>query len=251
MSTEDSIDFDELFSEDICIKVIAELNSWTNIHSIASAARIIEKRCVDDDEPSTHLIIPVDERLNFEWIFAKILHWFIQGYEPPINKVLFSRILDSEIKNETLDKLKALRFKPTVISRRLRDSNGDLKQCFVIEDKPEVIDLVSFPLRALMDVLVMAFDAPWRGYEIREKYHQKTGGSPNIYHSPYADSRLFSVIEALCFAVLGMEAGVNYGNGKIQISNDYRSVNVQARPPFDKEFINIALQPLKGLRNDK
>ncbi|HIB3268367.1 TPA: hypothetical protein ACWWUK_004520 [Citrobacter youngae] len=244
MGTESPIDYNGFFPEDICIKVIAELNSWTNIHSIASAARIIEKRCVDDDEPSTHLIMPVDERLNFDWVFTKVLHWFIQGYEPPVNKILFSRALDSEIKDGTLEKLKALRFKPTVTSRRLQDSNGDIKKCIVIEDKPEVIDLVSFPLTALMDVLVMAFDASWSGYEIRKWSHQKTGGSPTIYHSPYADSRLFSMIEALCFAALGMEVGVNYGRGKIQISKDYRSVNVQARPPFDKEFITIALKSL-------
>lgn len=248
MSTEDSNDFNKLFPEDFCISTIAELNSWTSVQTIASAARIIENRCIEDDDPQSLLIMPIDERLNFEWVFTKVLVWLIKGYKPPKNKVDFSRVLDVEIKDETIKKIKNLRFNPKIASQSCQESNGDVKKYFLIQDKAEVIELVSFPLRALMDVLFMGFDAAWGGYQIRKESHKRTGSSPTIYHTPYADSRLFSVIEALCFAALGMEITVNFGREKMQIVNNYRSVNIQAKPPFNKELINSALQLSKGIK---
>lgn len=248
MSTEDSNDFNELFPTDFCISAVAELNSWTPVQAIASASRIIENRCIENDDPQSLLIMPIDERLHFERVFFEVLVWLIKGYEPPKYKVDFSKVLDEEIKDETIKKIKDLRFNPKIVSQSRQENNGDIKKYFLIQDKAEVIELISFPLRALMDVFFMGFDSAWSGYQIRKDSHQKTGSYPTIYHTPYADSRLFSVIQALCFFSLGMEVTVNYGRGKMQIVNDYRSVNVQARPPFNKELISLALQLSKGMK---
>lgn len=246
MSTEDQNYFNELFPEVFCISTIAELNSWTPVQAIASAARIIENRCIEDDDPQSLFMIRIDDRLGFESILLTLLVWLTKGYEAPKNKVEMSRFLDLEIKSKTIETIKNLKFNPVISIKKTTDLNGVVNKYFVIQDKAEMIELVAFPLKALIDILFMGFDSAWSGYQLKKKSQEQTGSSPTIYHSPYADSRLFSVIQALCFAVLGMEVTVNYGNGKMQIVNDYRSINLQVTPPLNKRFIKSAGQLFEG-----
>jgi hypothetical protein len=211
---------------------------------------MLEQRTLAGDEPAPSLLMPFDDLLNFDWIFGQLLDWFIEGYRVPSAKVSLARSLDSAIQDQTAIALESLRFRPTVHSIAPGRVEGvpDTQRVIVIQDDVATIEVVQAPLRCLMDMLTIAYDAASGSYKIRKESKQQTGGAPTIFHRPFGDSRLLAVVEALSFSAMGMEIGPYWGTPPtVEVVVDYRAVNVQARPPFSAQFLDVAGHSMKRM----
>ena len=211
---------------------------------------MLEQRALPGDEPAPSLLMPFDDLLNFKEIFGQLLDWFIEGYRIPPAKMSLARALDPAIQDGTAAALERLRFQPTIRSFApgVLDGVPEGQRVFVIQDDVATIEVVQAPLRCLMDMLKFAYDAASASYVIRRESKEKTGGAPTIFHRAFWDSRLFSVVEALSFAAMGMEIGPFWGApAKVEVVVDYRAVNVQAIPPIAPQVLDSARVAMKGV----
>lgn len=239
-----------LFPRAACVDALGELSAWTSVQSVGAAARMLEQRSQPGDEPAPILIMPFDDLLNFEEIFCWLLDWFIEGYRVPSAKVSLARSLDPFILDGTATLLERLRFQPTIRSFAPGVIAGVPKnqRAFVIQDDVATIEVVQDPLRCLMDMLKVAYDATSASYVIRRESKETTGGVPTIFHRAIWDSRLFSVVEALSFAAMGMEIGPYWGTpAKVEFVFDYRAVNVQTTPPIGAHVLDGAKVAMKEM----
>ena len=233
-----------------CVDALAELSAWTSVQSIGAAARMLEQRALPGDEPAPSLLMPFDDLLNFKEIFGQLLDWFIEGYRVPLAKVSLARALDSAIQDGTATAFESLRFQPRIRSFApgVLDGVPENQRVFVIQDDVATIEVVQAPLRCLMDMLTMAYEAASGSYVMRRESKEKTGGAPTIFHRTFGDSRLFAVVDALSFAVMGMEIGPYWGApAKVEFVTDYRAVNVQAIPPIGAQVLDGARVAMKGM----
>jgi len=239
-----------MFPKAFCVAALGELSTWTSVQSVGAAARMLEQRLSPDDRPAPTLLMPFNDLLNFEWIFGQLLTWFIEGYRIPIAKVSLARDLDPQLHDLTAITLENLRFRPTIYSAPPGQMPGvpNDKRVFVIQDDVATIEVVQAPLRCLMDMLTIAYDAASKSYQLRRDAKEKTGGAPTIFHRHYADSRLFAVVEALSFCALGMEIGPHWGApGAQHLVNNYRAINVQAKPPFNTQVLDVASKAMEDM----
>ncbi|WP_427913945.1 hypothetical protein ACPWT1_03015 [Ramlibacter sp. MMS24-I3-19] len=94
-----------------------------------------------------------------------------------------------------------------------------------------------------MDIYLSKYEFAKSLRDIVVDYGERTGGSPTIFHRPYADARLPSLIEAACFYSLGLDVGTRFAEpGLNNVDNAYRAVNLQAAPPVDPSRLLLALQ---------
>nr|USU31066.1 hypothetical protein NG677_17195 [Methylobacterium sp. OTU13CASTA1] len=256
MSTEDPEE-QRLFPADNCVPVLAELNAWTSVPSILTAARYLEDRDLPSDQVEGRLIMPMRHGPLFEAVFNRAISWMIVGYRVPDVKIALAQAVDPTITVETVSRLRAARFAPTIRSVPLRAFDNSVDpppngpNAFLIDDEPIVIELLQTPLRCLMDILTFSFKNAERLHDLRAKAKQVTGSAPTIFHRPYADSRLYATLEALCYYAHGLEIGpfaLSAGSSDIDIS--YRAVNVRARPPIDTRLLAVAKESMEGILSD-
>ena len=233
---------DKLFPIVSSAEILGELSAWTSVSDIMVAARIIEDRTVPGDQPESALVLPLEhEEPAFEEIFAILLGYLIEGYVVPPQKIAVCRALDAQITKTTEDALLSLRLRPTVQLGRIPGVRD--KRVFVIQDQPAAIELIRAPLNCLMDLYLDKFEYTKSLSDLVVEAQEKTGGSPKIFHRPYADACLPSFIEAACFYALGLEVGIQFAlPGKEKIQGDYRATNIQAIPPVDPSLLNVAFQ---------
>jgi hypothetical protein len=234
---------DTLFPRKVCAAALGELSAWTSVQAILAATRIIEGREAPGDQPSTVLLMPFEDVLNFESVFMQLVDWFIESYRVPIPKLALARSVDPQIRNESFAFLEALRVRPTIRSAApgLVAGLPPNQRVLIIEDHAATIEVIQGPLRCLMGIALDAYATPASMHHLRVEAKRTTGGAPTIFHQPYADSRLFGVIEALCFYLLGLEVGLRWGApGTKDLDLSYRAVNVCAVPPIDPQLLDIA-----------
>lgn len=233
---------DELFPKIRSAEILGELSAWTSVADVMVAARIIEERTVPSDQPDSLLVMPLEHtEPEFGQIFAILLGYFMQGYSVPPQKVLVCSALDPQITEATGAALRSLRFRPTVRVGSTQDMHG--KRAFFIEDQPAVIEVVRAPLNCLMGLYLDKYEFTKSLCEMVAESEEETGGSPTIFHRPYADACLPSFIEAACFHSLGLEVGTRFASpGRVDIDSAYRAVNVQTLPPVDPVVMEAAIQ---------
>ncbi|MDV5825352.1 hypothetical protein [Sphingobium naphthae] len=250
-------DYDTLekrfFPDARCIAVLAELNAWTPVNAILKSARHLEGRRLPEDDLDSRLIMPMEHGHLFEAVFMRTIQWLVESYRLPEAKLLLAREIDPAISDTTASRLRAARFHPTINSAPLNlfDSKAlpppEGPNVFLIDDEPIVIELLQAPLRCLMDILTFSFEKAEDMSQLRAETKQKTGGAPTIYHRPYADSRLYATLEALCYFAHGLEIGpFPASDGRSEIDLSYRAVNVRSRPPIDPKLLGIA----RGMMED-
>lgn len=174
-------------------------------------------------------------------------------YRIPIAKISVARTLDYQLQDQTASTLKNLRFQPTIHSAPPSRVPGipSHQKVFVIQDHVATIEVVQAPLRCLMDMLMMAYDSASKSHQLRRDAMEKGGGAPTIFHRPYADSRLFAVVEAFSFGALGMEIGPHWGGAGTQnIVTDYCAINVQAVPPVNTQILDVASKTMEKMLNE-
>lgn len=227
-----------LFPRDRCVGVAAELSAWTSVQAIMSAARHLEGRSLPIDQIDGRLIMPMQNGELFEAVFLCAISWLSAGYSPPPAKIALARSLDLSITDETANRLAAARFSPSIKAAPLAafDSSAPPPptgpNAFLVDDEPFVIEMLQAPLQCLMDVLTFSYESAERAHKARREAEEKTGGAPTIYHRPFADSRLYATLEALCYYAFGLSIGpyvTPHGVSELDVS--YRAVNVRSRPP--------------------
>lgn len=238
------------FPEDICASALGELRAWTSVQAVLAAARMIEGRPLEEDQPATTIILPFEDQLNFDHIFSALIGWLIKSYYVPPAKIALARSVDPLICDKTVALLEALRFRPTIKLSAVGAITGLLpnQRAIIVEDQVETIEVMQAPLRCFMQVLFNGYSTASSMRGIRVESKEQTGGAPTIFHRPYSDSRFSAVVEALCFYLLGLEIGPMWSdNGKQNVDVAYRSVNVQGPLPIDERMFDIAFTSMKGM----
>lgn len=233
---------DEHFPKARSAEILGELSAWTSVADVMVAARILEERTVPGDQPDSLLLMPLEyAEPKFKQIFAILLKYLIDGYVVPPQKVAVCRALDPQITEATAIALQSLRFRPTVQVGRISSIGGKL--AFRIQDEPAVIELIRAPLNCLMGLYLDKYEFTKNLHDIVTQAEEKTGGSPKIFHRPYADACLPSFVEAACFYVFGLDVGTQFASpGHANIDTAYRAVNVQTLPPVDPAVLGAATQ---------
>jgi hypothetical protein len=241
-------DFADLFPEDACLEISAELSVWTSIDDCLAAARFLEGRTQPTDTLSRQLIVPFLDDQDFETVFVQCLDWLIRSYRVPPMHVRLAALLDRDIAPETCTMLLESRFKPRidagpagVIGMMFPPlSHHENDRFFVIEDEPHVIELVQNPVRCVLNMLSRAWPTAARSRALREESKRESGEAPTIFHQPYADGPLFALIEALVFYSNGLAIGPNAIPATHGVNRGYRSVEVVGRPPIEPELLAVA-----------
>ncbi|MDX0500287.1 hypothetical protein GOC68_29380 [Sinorhizobium medicae] len=250
---------ERLFPREGCVKVFTELNAWTPIQAILAAARDVEGRKFSEDRLEGQLIMPMPHGQLFEAVFLRTIAWMVESYRVPNPKIALARATDPAITDETEAGLRAARFNPTIRRAPLAAFDKSVAappggpNAFIIDDQPFVIELVMAPLRCLMDILTFSFESARDAHDIGVIARETTGGAPTIFHRPYADSRLYATLEALCYYAHGLMIGpLETPEGASQLDISYRAVNVRSRPPVDAGLLSLARtsmeEMLHGLR---
>lgn len=233
---------DKLFPRLQSAEILGELSAWTSVADVMVAARILEARTIPSDQPDSMLVMPLAHtEPAFEQLFAILLGHLMDGYVVPCQKIAICRVLDPQITGATATTLRSLRFRPTVDVGSVSEMHG--KRAFLIHDQPATIELVRAPLNCLMDLYLDMYEYTVRLRDIIVRAEEQTGGSPTIFHRPYADACLPSFIEAACFYALGLEVGTRFSSpGQTYTDVGYRAVNVQTLPPVDPSMLGSAFQ---------
>jgi hypothetical protein len=237
----------DLFPEERCLEIIAELSFWTSVDDCLTAARIVEGRCLPNDSPSEKWIIPFLDDDIYQAVLLTFLTFLVRSYRVPGSKVRLASLLDSRISPETSALLESARLSPTIDVGEA-GTIGEFfpplaahanERFFVVTDQPHVIELVAKPLECLKDLLNRGWQAAakWQGTRDKEK---ATGDGPTIVHQPYTDGPLRALIEAAAFSVQGMATGPNALAPKTGINRGYRSIEVVGQPPFDPRLFEVA-----------
>lgn len=246
-----------LFPRERCGPVLAELNAWTPVQAILAAARDLEGRELPEDQLEGQLIMPMPHGPLFEAVFLRAIAWMVESYRVPEAKIALARATDPAIADETEVRLRAARFNP-IISRTPPVAVGAAAaslpgrpNAFVVEDEPFVIELIVAPLRCLMDILTISFESANHAHDIRVEARDRTGGAPTIFHRPFADSRLYATLEALCYYAHGLRIGpFAASEGVSEIDFSYRAVNVRSRPPVDAGLLGVARNSMVEMLRD-
>lgn len=248
---------EHIFPHDLCVSVLKELNAWTSVKAILAAGRDLEDRGLPEDQMEGRLVMPMPHGPLFEAVFLRAISWMVESYRVPDPKILFARTLDSAMADKTLARLRAVRFNPTITSVPLAAFDGDAAQpptganAFLVDDEPFVIELVQGPLNCLMDILTFSFGSAEGAHNLQVEARKKTGGSPTIFHRPYADSRLYAMLEALCYYAHGLSIGpFEARDGITEIDVSYRAVNLLCRPPVDAHLASVARNTMEEMLRD-
>lgn len=240
--------FDAIFNKEVCVTVLGELSAWTSVQDIQAASRMQEGRLAPGDQAVSKLYLPFENGPYFTPVFQKLLEWFIAGYRVPVAKIAMACTVDPLIQEDTANFLTALSFRPCItlahpgyVSALPRDMAA-----YIVEDQVAAIEVVQNPLRCLQGIVHSAHAAALDLYRLREKQKKTSGGSPTIFHHPYADSRLVGLIEALSFYTLGLDLGPRWAeSGRSDFDFSYRSVNLCGLPPFNLELLETADQLMR------
>jgi len=246
-----SSELDRLFPEQLCTAAIGELSAWTSVQAILAAARYVEGRPVPDDQLEPMLVVPVDDDDRFlKAIIEVAIGWLIRGYRVPEAKVALARAVDRKVSDDTALKLASMRFRPTVELGRpgMISQLPPEKSFFLVKDDPAVIEMIHAPLICMTEQLFRYNETARKMAAILDNNAEKTGGRGNIIHRPYGDSRLPSILEALCFYMHKLEFGPVWGEaGKCNIEMSYRAVNVHGVPPIDPRMLDMARESMEKM----
>lgn len=256
-ATNDELELEllRLFPNDRCVAAVAELNAWTSVQAILSAARHLEGRSLPTDQLESGIIIEMRLGPVFEWIFLRVFRWMHEGYAVPAAKIDLARALDSAITDDTASRLREARFSPTISTVPVDQVGGHEAapsdtNLFVFADDPFIIEMVQDPLNCLMDILTFSFGNAARMRELQNEALELTGGKPNIFHRAYSDSRLYAMLEAFCYHVFDFPLGMREPLTGQAIDRSYRSVNVQGRPPVVEKNFNLARRLMEEMLDD-
>lgn len=232
--------FQELFPPETSALVFAELGVWTSLSDCLAAARFIECRPEPDDSPSARLVIPFPDSDEVQTILIQCLQWLIAGYSVPPAKVRLAMALDPAIREETASKILDTKFRMRVdlaFPGTLDEHPAD--RCFIVSGDEYMIELVQNPLNCLRDMVAAALETVKPIVKMCDEARAETGGSPEVFHQPYADGPLLALVEALTFYVFGLAIGPNVSSGR-GVNRGYRSVEVIGRPPIDPRMLSVA-----------
>ena len=238
----ESPSFDELFPEEACTRIFAEMSVWISVDDCLAAARFIERRPSPTDDPSRKLIIPFPDNDEFQTIFIQCLRWFIPGCRVPPAKVRLATLIDRAITAETATAIRETTFHGRIdlgAAGTIEDFFPTLAvhradRFFVVDDDEYVIELIQNALRCLRDVIGRVWPTANTSARIQEVGLAQTGGAPGIFHQPYTDGPLLALVEALAFHVFGLRMASPRG-----INRGYRSFEVVGRPPLDPQLFEI------------
>ncbi|MGX1742111.1 hypothetical protein ACWIEX_11190 [Bosea sp. NPDC055353] len=246
-----------LFPLEQCVAVAAELNAWTSVQAISAAARHLEVRSLSTDEISSQLIMPMRHGALFEAVFLHAVTWMAAGYAVPTGKIELARSLDPMISDETAERLRTARFSGTISRAPLVAFDHSVPpppggpNAFVVQDEPHVIEILQAPLQCLMDILTFGYESAESAHALKAEAKKTTGGAPTIFHRPYADSRLYATLEALCFYAFGHAIGPYTTPMHLsEIDRSYRAVNVRCRPPIDVDLVGYARVLMEKMLDD-
>jgi hypothetical protein len=247
MTAEADTDEDLYFPGQHCESLFSELSLWTSVEDCLAAARYIENRALPGDLVDSRLVIPFVDDETFEAVPSRFLQWLIASYRPPETKIKIAKLIDPAIKNETLQTLLDVRFRPNIsagpagaighVAPGLRHLSH--QRVFLIEDQPHVIEFLQNPLRCIIDMMSRAWPTAENSLKIKtEALH--TGEAPTIFHQPYTDGPLFALVEAVIFYVHTLHLGTIGSEKKSGLNLSYRSVEVVGRPPIDPRLLDAA-----------
>jgi hypothetical protein len=254
MIADPNIEEAALFPRDRCVCVAAELSAWTSVQAITSAARHLEGRSLPTDQIDGRLIMPMQNGKLFEGVFVRAISWLSAGYSVPQAKIALARSLDPSISDETANRLAAARFSPSIKAAPLAAFDHSAPpppagpNAFLIDDEPFVVEMLQAPLQCLMDVLTFSYESAEHAYKARREADEKTGSAPTIYHRPFADSRLYATLEALCYYAFGLSIGpyvTRQGVSELDVS--YRAINVRSRPPVPPRLTSMGRTEMQGM----
>ncbi len=256
MTAEPRIAEAALFPRDRCVGVAAELSAWTSVQAILSAARHLEGRSLPTDQIDGRLIMPMQHGELFEAVFLRAVSWLSAGYSPPRAKIALARSLDPRITDETANRLVGARFSPNIKAAPLSAFDRSAPpppagpNAFLVDDEPFVIEMLQAPLQCLMGILTFSYESAEQAYKVRREAEERTGTAPTIYHRPFADSRLYATLEALCYYAFGLSIGpyvTPQGLGELDVS--YRAVNVRSRPPVHPLLTSTSRTAMQDMLN--
>ncbi|MCU1286293.1 MAG: hypothetical protein JWO13_2643 [Acidobacteriales bacterium] len=244
----------EIFPEEHCRTCFSELGYWTSLEHILAAARLIENRPLATDGPSEKLLVPLVDSDLFEFVAVKCLELLIVSYRVPSVKISLARILDPEITEQTVEKLRGLRWKPTIRNVKkgsLMQTAPDLaiedcQRCFLIEDSVESIELIQNPVRCLIDMMSRTWQIVPHLQSLEDVSKPKVV-RPNIFHQPYTDGPLIALVEAMFFYSCGLTIGPVGSRSNSAINLGFRCVDVIAKPPVDTRLIDVAHKALESM----
>lgn len=225
-------EYEEYFPEEQCINRFSELSLWTTLEGCLAAARYLENRTIEEDCLEERLIIQSICGAKFETVLIQCFQWLIASYRVPLTKLKLAKLIDSSIKDETVEALIGSKFKPNIIIKQINNDRS-----LIIEDEPHIIELIQNPINCMLDLLYRAWETPEEISKLKEKLYENTGGIPNVFHQPYTDGPLPAIIEAIVFYIHGLEIGPHCSPG---INQGYRSVEVVGQPPFNPDLFDMA-----------
>lgn len=234
----------DLFPPRECVRALAELSLWTRVEHILSAARVLEGRPDESDEPSTSVLIPFPDNDEFEEAFAVAVDWFVDGYSVPPQKIDIACALDGRITEATASQLREVRTRPEVraLSRegvaKLVGEAGPFRgqRAIWFNDSSHTIEMVRSPLNVMRGLLGRTCATASEYATLAKSRGMK------LAHRPYADGPIFAVLEALAFHVYGLPFGPLWAPKEGTPVAGFRAINIWARPPLDRDVMAIGTQ---------
>lgn len=240
---------EEAFPVSEMIAAFAELNAWVSVPAIQLAARTLEKRLLPDEAPSVQVLITFQDHDDAESFHVLMMRYLIEAFRCPESQLLLAAGIDPAIKSETLDILRAARFRPTIKvgpAEALHTfaptaPRGSPRRFMVIRDEAHILDLIYRPVRVWQELVGRGFSLAHGILEMLQKAEQESGGRPKVFHKPTSDSPLTAMIEGLAFYSRGHDVG-NATTKPVSTDVDYRNVAIVGKPPFDARAIDSARQ---------
>lgn len=243
------VEEDIAFPEAYCVSCFDELSLWTGINDCLVVIRSLEKRLVPGDAPDNRLIVPFPDCPRFQYAFTKCLGWLIKAYQVPDAKLVIAQSLDARTEVSTIATVRALRFRPTVriggvgailsFEPSLAGYIGN-RRFAVIEDSPEIIELIQNPVRCMVSLLEQFWEHASELHDLKRKAEERTGGSSGMFYQPYTDGALSSLIEAIVLYVFDIDVSGSNSTRNGGINRGYRSFEVVSALPVDSRLLLAA-----------
>lgn len=237
--------FEQLFPEEICRQAVAELNAWTSVIDIAAAARCVAARPLPSDSFERILILRFPNNDRLQAVLVKVFEWLFSTYCVPPLKLELAKQIEPCLTGEIAEFLLRARLSPNISiggveSLRLPTGPGQAvdDRIAVFEDEPYLIEVVQAPLRALMSVLVQCSNTVEKMRQMRDAAMATSDKPPDIFHHPYADSRLPAILEALIYFCHALSLGPKWATEQ-SVDIGYRAVNIHCRPPVEERLVVV------------
>jgi hypothetical protein len=198
-----------------------------------------------------HFVLAFDDDALLEAVLLRVLAYLARSYRCSREKLSLAHSLDPSIQAGTIDVLAAAKANPTikaggppVVSRLMPHlaTRGPMR-CFLVVDQPAMVELLFEPFKMLRTTIVSLYGEARTVRATEASALLRTGGDArksNVRHRHYSDGPLAASLDALVYVALGLNVGVDWGNGRQAIDIGFRCVNVQGEPPLKPELFDLA-----------